>query len=294
MSAVILLSLFYVRLATASPIEDALNWNISQIGVLGALPITPEMIAEIGYKEVVYDEDEKIPKTFDARKKWPKCTSLKTVWDQGGCGACWAVGSASVMGDRYCIRNQGNVVLSAYDIMSCCKNCTSKGPCKGGLAIRAWQHWNKVGVVTGGPTKCSGCTCYQYEGVQFNCDHKCRAGYRKSYDSDLTYGRPPKILRKNVEKIQREIMTNGPVVAIFQVFTDFVNLGKEVYIHKSGGLFSHHVVRVIGWGEKKVSGKPVPYWLAVNSRGKQWGDKGLFRILRGENHCGFESTIMAD
>ncbi|CAL8105589.1 unnamed protein product [Calicophoron daubneyi] len=292
MSIVILLTLIYVGLATTSPIEDELNWNISQIGALGALPFTPEMIAEIGYKEIVYDENVKIPEEFDARRKWPKCTSLKTIWDQGHCGSCWAVSSASAMGDRYCIRHKGNVMLSATDVMSCCKDCAPNGPCQGGYTSKAWKHWNTIGVVTGGPTQCSGCTCYRISLLK--CDHKCRRGYKKSYSSDLTHGRPVKLLVNNVEVIQREIMTNGPVVATFQVFTDFVNPGKGVYIHKSGVSRGYHAVRVIGWGSKKVQGKRVPYWLAMNSWGKKWGDKGLFRILRGSNHCQFESMMVAD
>ncbi|CAL8103516.1 unnamed protein product [Calicophoron daubneyi] len=295
MLAIISLTLFYATLATASPIEDELDWDVSQIGALGALPSTPEMIARVGYKEVVYDENVEIPEEFDARLEWPNCTSLRTIWHQGRCGSCWAISSASAMGDRYCIRNQGNVVLSAYDVMSCCKNCAPDGPCNGGYPINAWQHWNTVGVVTGGPTECSGCTCYRYRGDNlFNCDHKCREGYEKSYDGDLTRGRPAKYLKNNVEVIQREIMTNGPVIAVFEVFSDFANVGKGVYIHRGGFSSGYHAVRVIGWGVQNVSNERVPYWLAANSYGTQWGDGGFFRILRGSNHCHFESEMVAD
>ncbi|CAL8104631.1 unnamed protein product [Calicophoron daubneyi] len=295
MSAVILFALFYVGFATASPIEDELNWNISQIGAGGALIPTPEMIAEVGYKEVVYDENEVIPEEFDARQKWPHCVSLKTIWNQGECGSCWAVSSASAMGDRYCIRNQGNVILSAYDIMSCCDSCPLNGPCGGGYPIRAFQHWNMIGVVTGGPAQCSGCTCYRYTGDNlFSCDHTCRADYWNLYEYDLTRGRPAKFLVNNVEVIQREIMTNGPVVATFDVYSDFVNIGTGVYIHRGGQFRFSHCVRVIGWGVQYISGQRVPYWLVANSWGTQWGDEGLFRILRGQNHCQIESYVVAD
>ncbi|CAL8103464.1 unnamed protein product [Calicophoron daubneyi] len=295
MSAAILLALFYVGLAATSPIEDEVDWDNSQTRPLGALLPTPEMIAEVGYKEEVYDENEEIPEEFDAREKWPHCISLKTIWNQGGCGSCWAVSSASAMSDRYCIRNETNMMLSAYDVMSCCKRCYPRGPCNGGYPVRAWQHWNTVGVVTGGPSQCSGCTCYRYRGDNlFNCDHKCRVGYGKSYDSDITRGRPAKMLKNNVEVIQREIMTNGPVVATFKVFSDFGSRGKGVYIHKSGKFTGAHAVRVIGWGVQNVSDTLVPYWLAANSWGSGWGDGGYFRILRGENHCNFEGSMVAD
>ena len=33
--------------------------------------------------------DDKIPKHFDAREKWPMCPSLTYVPNQGGCGSCF-------------------------------------------------------------------------------------------------------------------------------------------------------------------------------------------------------------
>lgn len=36
-------------------------------------------------------DDSKIPKEFDARKKWKKCKSLQEIRDQGDCGSCWVI-----------------------------------------------------------------------------------------------------------------------------------------------------------------------------------------------------------
>ncbi|CAL8103504.1 unnamed protein product [Calicophoron daubneyi] len=253
------------------------------------------MIAEVGYKEDVYDENIQIPEEFDARDIWIHCNSVYTIWNQGSCGSCWAVASASVMSDRYCIRNETNVMLSAYDVMSCCKNCYPSGPCNGGYPIKAFEHWNTVGVVTGGPKSCAGCTCYRYSGDNlFKCDHKCRAGFRRSYDSEITHGRPAKYLKNDVEAIQLEIMFNGPVVATFAVYSDFGSQGRGVYIHRSGTFKGYHAVRVIGWGVHRYWDKLTPYWLVANSWGSNWGDGGYFRILRGSNHCGIEGSMVAD
>ena len=70
-----------------------------------------------------------------------------------------------------------------------------------------------------------------------------------------------------VQAIQSEIMTNGPVLAIFFVFSDFSisfnNFPRGVY-HRSkeatntGG----HAVRIIGWG---TSEEGEDYWLVANS-----------------------------
>lgn len=50
-----------------------------------------------------------------------------------------------------------------------------------------------------------------------------------------------------------------------------------------------HAVKIIGWGVEKN----VPYWLVVNSWNEGWGEKGLFKILRGSNHVGIEGGIYA-
>jgi len=46
---------------------------------------------------------------------------------------------------------------------------------------------------------------------------------------------------------------------------------------------------MIGWGVEDGT----PYWLMVNSWGEQWGAGGLFKILRGTNECGIESSCTA-
>ena len=33
----------------------------------------------------------------------------------------------------------------------------------------------------------------------------------------------------------------------------------------------------------------VKYWLLANSWNENWGDKGYFKVLRGENHISIES-----
>ena len=47
----------------------------------------------------------------------------------------------------------------------------------------------------------------------------------------------------------------------------------------------------MGYGEDKDSGKK--FWKVQNSWGKDWGENGFFRILRGENDSGIESISVA-
>jgi len=60
-----------------------------------------------------------VPKTFDARKQWPK--AIHPIRDQAQCGSCWAFSAAEVLTDRFTIQSQGStdVVLSPQDMVSC-------------------------------------------------------------------------------------------------------------------------------------------------------------------------------
>lgn len=56
-----------------------------------------------------------------------------------------------------------------------------------------------------------------------------------------------------------------------------------------GRAVGHHAVRVIGWGVENG----LPYWLVANSWNTNWGDKGIFKILRGDNEVAFEMEFSA-
>ena len=55
---------------------------------LGALP--DPMGRRLPKLALFSDVDYKdIPASFDPRDKWPNCTSLSDIRDQGSCGSCW-------------------------------------------------------------------------------------------------------------------------------------------------------------------------------------------------------------
>ncbi|RZB41249.1 Peptidase C1 and/or Propeptide C1 domain containing protein, partial [Asbolus verrucosus] len=201
-----------------------------------------------------------LPDDFDAREKWPKCSSIGTARNQGKCGSCWAVAVASVFTDRYCIsmRGKANMNFSAEDIMSCCGELclAKKEPCRGGRVDSAWKFVKQRGV-------------------------------DKRFITSTYF-----ILSKDVEEIKREIMLNGPVVAHMDVWYDFEAYGGGIYRHtgNSGKRDFKHAVKLIGWGFDTMQGNS--YWLGVNSWGPRWGEGGAFKIIRGGDHCGIESAIM--
>jgi cathepsin B len=65
----------------------------------------------------------------------------------GHCGSCWAFGAVESLSDRFCIKYNLNVSLSANDVIACCGLLCGFG-CNGGFPMGAWLYFKYHGVVT--------------------------------------------------------------------------------------------------------------------------------------------------
>jgi len=92
-----------------------------------------------------------------------------------------------------------------------------------------------------------------------------------------------------MEQIQNEIYQHGPVEGAFTVYADFPTYKSGVYQHTAGSALGGHAIKILGWGVEEGT----PYWLVANSWNEDWGDKGFFKILRGQDECGIESGVVA-
>lgn len=246
------------------------------------------------------------PKEFDSRAEWgDKCPSLNQIRDQASCGSCWAMSAAETMSDRLCIESGGKeqVYLSAQDLVSCCGFSCGFG-CSGGFPSGAWNYFVKTGLVTGGPYGDKD-ACFPYAlpqcshhvngsfpscsegGSSPSCPHSCKNG--ANWSADKHKGVKSYAIRSSESDIQMEILQHGPVQAAFTVYEDFPNYKSGVYQHVTGRSLGGHAIKIIGWGEEDGT----PYWLVANSWNVEWGDKGYFKILRGANECGIESSVVA-
>ena len=116
-------------------------------------------------------------------------------------------------------------------------------------------------------------------------------------DTDTT---TPTSLRNTWDNVRRWIWENGSVVACYVIFKNFLNKNDGGRFAPTNGVYFEdypyggdgkeysglHAVRVLGWGVEKNCTLPgggkadVPYWVAGNSWGEDWGDKGYFKIAR--------------
>ncbi|MGJ2421404.1 C1 family peptidase, partial [Salmonella enterica subsp. enterica serovar Paratyphi A] len=247
-----------------------------------------------------------VPESFDAREEWPHCPTVSEIRDQGSCGSCWAVGAVSVMSDRACIHSNGtaNFRYSTEDMISCCGSCGFG--CDGGWLEPSFSFWQKTGVVSGGRYNSKeGCRPYTIAECEHHiegerppcgdieptpsCTEVCIEEYGLGYPEDKQHGAEVYSFYLQEEEMQYDIMTNGPVEAAFSVYEDFLTYKSGVYRHIEGASLGGHAIRIIGWGVENND----PYWLVANSWNYDWGDKGLFKILRGSNECGIEDIVVA-
>lgn len=257
---------------------------------------------------------EAVPEEFDTRTNWPECAKITGhVRDQASCGSCWAFGSTEAFNDRLCIASKGSfqTLLSVQDTTSCCGllNCMSFG-CGGGQPPAAWRYFVHTGVVSGGDSSDidSGATCYPYEipscahhvvdptrpnctseGKTPKCQKSCTdAKYGTTFTKDLHKASKAYSL-SGESQMKADIAQYGSVTGAFTVYADFPNYKSGVYKHVTGSALGGHAIKIIGWGTENNT----PYWLVMNSWNENWGDHGLFKIARGNNECGIESSISA-
>lgn len=260
--------------------------------------------------------DTAIPEEFDVRTNWPECAAITGhVRDQSDCGSCWAFGSTEAFNDRHCIvTKDANTLFSPEDTVSCCSglHCKMSMGCNGGQPSGAWDWFVKTGVSTGGDwgDMNTGATCKPYSmqscahhvepppGMvscddleEYNtpkCTSSCESGYDNEYSKDKHFASSSYSV-KGTENMQREMMELGTLSVAFTVYEDFEAYTGGVYQHVTGRSLGGHAIKMVGWGVDNGT----PYWTCVNSWNDSWGEKGLFRILRGNNECGIEGSVVA-
>merc|ERR1712083_1281871 len=167
-----------------------------------------------------------------------------------------------------------HVHVSSENLLSCCYSCGFG--CNGGFPGAAWSFWSRKGLVSGGQYGThQGCQPYEIEPCEHHvngtrgpckeggrtpkCHRTCEnAEFKIPYEKDKSYGQKSYSIRRDVNQIQMELMTNGPVEAAFTVFEDFPNYKSGVYQHIAGKPLGGHAIRILGWVLRRA---PLTGWL---------------------------------
>ena len=214
-----------------------------------------------------------IPESFDSREKWKNC--IPKIYDQGSCGACYAISVSTAFSMRYCIRNELSEIInfSPQNLINCLSGC------KGEFPDIAWNYLNNSGITTD--------NCLSYKGDGNICDSKCDFNNIKF---NKYYAGKTKFLEDENE-IKKEILTNGPVTSMMYLYNDYFNYKSGVYIHnnKYQNVLGFHSITLMGWGIEDG----VKYWLIQDSYGESKGENGFIKIKIGDD-CGAGASAFCD
>jgi len=284
-------------IASERPAAIFANRTHAQAKLLMGTRLDGPKLPQISYEKV------KAPDAFDSRTNWPECVTMQNVRDQSNCGSCWAFGAVEAISDRMCAylgRTDAkfrNLSLSALDMLACCRTCGSG--CNGGYPNMAWLHWRTAGLVT------EDCAAYPLA----PCEHHSPPKHYPACPSSIAPtpacprmcadGTPtssaPRYYAESTHSVsgeadyQAELIKGGPFEVAFTVYQDFETYKGGVYQHVSGPALGGHAVKLVGWGVDNGT----PYWIVANSWNADWGEGGFFRILRGKDECGIETSGVA-
>jgi len=206
--------------------------------------------------------------SFDARNRWPSCVG--PVRNQQQCGACWAFATVESFEDRLCIAGRVSPLVprSPQYLLDCAPN---QNGCNGGYPNQAWSFL----VTNGAPSD----SCYPYAATKRSCPAKCSNG------AALTTVKAKNVVTySSVNAVKSDLQTYGPVETWMAVYSDFYYYSSGVYQPTTNSFLGYHAIKVIGWGYDSYYGN---YWIAQNSWGTSWGEKGFFRIQAGT--CMFDT-----
>ena len=88
-------------------------------------------------------------------------------------------------------------------------------------------------------------------------------------------------------ELRDALFQKGPVSVCFQVVGGFRDYTTGVYsstVCNNTADSVNHAVLAVGYGTDTAT--TLDYWIVKNSWGATWGDKGFFKIQRGNNTCG--------
>ena len=216
--------------------------------------------------------NEIIPDSFDSREKWPNCISK--INNQGNCGACYAFSVSEAFSMRYCIRNNLTKIInfSAQNLINCLSGCQGEFP------DVAWDYIKKNGITSN--------DCLSYKNRQNNCNLNCDSSniqFKKYFSGEA-------IFLEDENSIKKEIMKNGPVTSMMNIYSDYYDYKSGIYSHSSGNsILGFHAIVIIGWGIEN----DIKYWIIQDSYGELHGENGYLRIKIGDE-CGAGATAFCD
>jgi len=226
-----------------------------------------------------------------AEKMWNALDTFGYVKNQGDCGSCWAIASATVLEAHNEIYNGNHRVFSTQQIVECTPNprhCGGDGGCKGATAELAMDWVLKNGLTdssqipyTAHDGACTmGSPTADMKAVLTQFSSAPAAGEGGAAFGMTGWSTLPK---NEYEPLVRALAESGPVA---------VSVAADTWFNYESGVFNgcgkdaviDHAVVALGYGEENGT----KFWVIQNSWGQDWGEQGRIRLERHDDgsYCG--------
>jgi len=219
-------------------------------------------------------------------KLWTDLSSSRHIRNQGDCGSCWAIASATVLEAHAEIYGHPRS-FSAQEIVECTPNprhCGGDGGCQGATAELAMEYVLQNGVSDSDQNPYTG-----RDGACPQANSKLAMaqvfGMSSPGSGGVAFGMTGwETLPKNqYQPLVAALAQKGPVA---------VSVAADAWFNYQSGIFNgcgkdavvDHSVTAIGYGEENG----VKYWVIQNSWGTDWGEVGHIRLERHPDgqYCG--------
>lgn len=212
--------------------------------------------------------------------------AMHDVRDQGGCGSCWAFASSTVL-RAHAELFQRDRTFSVQQMVSCTPNrrqCGGTGGCDGATAELALDYVARVGAATEGemPYDSKDGICpanMELPKPTLRSLLRERVSLADVAKGGSTFGMLGwrKLPENKMEPLILALYEEGPVAVSL--------MANDRWNSYGGGVLDacddteteiNHAVTLVGFGEDKG----LQYWQVQNSWGREWGERGLVRLLR--------------
>ena len=221
----------------------------------------------------------KVSNAAPAAYDWRDHGRVSPVKDQGSCGSCWAFSTVANLEGLYYATKGVMKTFSEQMLVDC---DTSDSGCNGGLMQYAFTWLKKNGIMLDSD--------YPYTGTKGTCkSDKTKyvdmsvTGYKKLGSSWSTWS------AVDEDEVKEFLYETGPLAIALnadplQTYSSGILDLTSTKCPTSG---INHAVTLVGYGTENN----VAYWIVKNSWGTSWGEKGYFRIRRGNGTCGINCYI---
>lgn len=202
------------------------------------------------------------------------------IRNQGQCGSCWAFATLGPMESAIAYAEGWATPLlnlSEQQLVS----CSTAGNCEmGGLTTSSFTYAKKTGITF------EDCFPYRQRDASGGetCDKMCDDWHDNIFKIDSW--QTISLTGFNIDKM-KQALQEGPIAASLIIYNDFMYYESGIYQNTTWLPQGMHAVTIIGYDETSDPG----HWIAKNSWGTGWGDKGYFKIKYGVALIGSMSIL---